>query len=316
MSRIRTIKPELFCSESLSRVTVNAERTFIGLFSVADDRGRFRDDARIIYGRLWVTRTEQTPAGVEDDLRQLEAEGLICRYAGCDGKRYLHIVTWDKHQKISHPTASRLSACPEHQASQDCGGCKAKHCSGPSPENFRRPQPQAAEVPSSDQQSLQERADAEPLSAAPAAHPPASGQEMPGHDVSAEALRNSSEELATGSRILDPGSTPNGGGDAAPRTPGRLIAEYKGWFPSAPPRALVDRLGKEIKNLQRDGFTDQHIREGLREFANLPGMGPSLLPSLVHAAANGSAAVPTVAAGTGRHRGWTNPTSDAYDEDL
>lgn len=315
MSRIRTIKPELFFSESLSRVSLTAERTFLGLFSVADDRGRFRDDARIIYGRLWVTRTEQTPAGVEDDLRQLETEGLICRYTGCDGKRYLHIVTWDKHQKISHPTPSRLPACPEHQAAQECGGCKAKHCTGPARENFRPHQPRPDTPVEGIRPHHDERTGpARPPVALPEPHP-VSQEETAGQNVSLEDRRSSPETLATGSRILDPGSTPNGGGAAAPRTPGRLIAEYKGWFPTPPPRTLVDRIGKEIKHLQGDGFSDDHIREGLREFAKLPGMGPSLLPSLVHAAANGSLDTPALSS-AGRHRGWANPTPDAYDEEL
>lgn len=116
MARIRTIKPEAFFSESLAEVSVEAERTFFGLLTQADDHGRHRDNAAIIAGLLWPLRAEHTSVHVEDDLHQLASAGLICRYTGCDGRRYLHIVTWSEHQKIDKPSQSRLPSCPQHQA--------------------------------------------------------------------------------------------------------------------------------------------------------------------------------------------------------
>ncbi|MFH9215804.1 hypothetical protein ACIQJ8_28860 [Streptomyces globisporus] len=116
MPRIRTIKPEAFTSESLAEVNVAAERTFFGLLTQADDHGRHRDNAAIIAGLLWPLRAEHTSVHVEDDLHQLANAGLICRYTGCDGRRYLHIVTWSEHQKIDKPSQSRLPSCPQHQA--------------------------------------------------------------------------------------------------------------------------------------------------------------------------------------------------------
>ncbi|AQY20539.1 hypothetical protein T261_07287 [Streptomyces lydicus] len=124
MARIRTIKPEAFTSESLAEVSVHAERTFFGLLTQADDHGRFRDNPAVIAGLLWPLRAEHTAVHVEDDLHQLAAAGLICRYIGCDGRRYLHIVTWFEHQKIDKPSQSRISACPDHHAKQRCAVCK------------------------------------------------------------------------------------------------------------------------------------------------------------------------------------------------
>ncbi|MDT3395280.1 hypothetical protein RKE29_01215 [Streptomyces sp. B1866] len=125
MARIRTIKPEAFHSESLAEVSVHAERTFLGLLTQADDQGRFRDNAAIINGLLWPLRAEHTAVHAEDDLQQLADAGLICRYTGCDGRRYLHVVTWHEHQKIDKPSQSRLPACPAHHHATDrCGPCK------------------------------------------------------------------------------------------------------------------------------------------------------------------------------------------------
>ncbi|KQV20893.1 MULTISPECIES: hypothetical protein [unclassified Kitasatospora] len=317
MARIRTIKPEFFTSDSLSRVSLTAERTFCGLFSLVDDRGRFRDDARIIYGRLWVTRTEQTQDGVEEDLRQLAEEGLICRYTGCDGKKYLHPVKWLAHQKISNRTESRAAACPEHQAELECGGCKRERCPAPAPENFRRtaetlPVPRQAPADPAQHPSpapvIDQRADTVAATS--------EADKSTGQRLSQEVLRTTAEPLGTGSRIQDPGSTPNGGGAAAPGATARLIIEYKRQFDQAPPRSELDRLGKEIKALVAEGFAEEQILAGLREFARLPGMGPTLLPSLVHAAATGRLAGQRGPGSPGRHQGWTNPDADAYAEEL
>nr|WP_234365701.1 hypothetical protein [Streptomyces sp. RTd22] len=132
MARIRTIKPEAFISESLAEVSVNAERTFFGLLTQADDQGRFRDNPAIINGLLWPLRAEHTAIHAEDDLQQLADAGLICRYTGCDGRRYLHVVTWADHQKIDKPSPSRLPSCPAHHPDDRCGACKAP-CTRASP---------------------------------------------------------------------------------------------------------------------------------------------------------------------------------------
>ena len=45
MSRIRTIKPEAFRSETLSEISLEACWTFFGLLTEADDDGRLRRGA-------------------------------------------------------------------------------------------------------------------------------------------------------------------------------------------------------------------------------------------------------------------------------
>ncbi|MFC0844679.1 hypothetical protein ACFH04_13320 [Streptomyces noboritoensis] len=128
MARIRTIKPEAFESEDLASVSVTAMLTFFGLLTQADDAGRFRDHPAVIAGRLWALRREHTPANVAEDLEQLAQAGLVCRYTGCDGKRWLHVVTWDRHQRINRPSDSRLPRCPAHEAAQGCGECGKTRC--------------------------------------------------------------------------------------------------------------------------------------------------------------------------------------------
>lgn len=98
-------------------VSLSAERTFFGLLTQADDRGRFRDQAAVIAGLPWSLRPDHGPMGVEDDLAQLQEAELICRHEGHDGKRYLHIVTFDRHQKINRPSGVRHPDCPQHDLS-------------------------------------------------------------------------------------------------------------------------------------------------------------------------------------------------------
>lgn len=111
MARIRTIKPGFYASESLAEVSIYAERTFGGLITLVDDSGRIKDNAAIIHGAIWALRPAHTAVDVESDLIQLEKAGLICRYT-VNGKRYLHLVTFAEHQKISHATESKLPECP------------------------------------------------------------------------------------------------------------------------------------------------------------------------------------------------------------
>ncbi len=118
MARIRSIKPEAFHSESLSQCSVEAERTFWGMSTLADDQGRLRDQPAVINGALWCLRPQHTAEAVDDEISQLVTAGALCRYVA-DGKHLIHFPTWDEHQKISHPSKSRLGACPKHEPPPD-----------------------------------------------------------------------------------------------------------------------------------------------------------------------------------------------------
>lgn len=136
MARIRSLKPEAFESETLALVSVYAERTFYGMSTHADDRGRLADKPAVINGKLWAVRSEREPHSakdLEDELQQLEAVGLICRYVGCDGKSYLHLVTWDDHQRVDKPGKPRTPRCPVHQVDDECGRHGKEPCPPPPP---------------------------------------------------------------------------------------------------------------------------------------------------------------------------------------
>lgn len=339
MARIRTIKPEAFVSESLAEVTVEAERTFFGLLTQADDHGRHRDNAAIIAGLLWPLRAEHTSVHVEDDLHQLANAGLICRYTGCDGRRYLHVVTWSEHQKIDKPSLSRLPSCPHHHAADRCGSCKGTcvkateasatltrafaEASPNHPGALDLPMETASTPPAAQGQPSATQQDA--LTGLVAAPDPRVGKtagQAAFAEGSPKAPRSLDEGSAPGSRILDPGSSFPTGRTAPDATVSAkdLLAEYVTACTERPPGDVLGHLGRITKKLLDEGIAVEHIRAGLQRFAEIQGH-PSRLPSLVNDAMNsrGSGlARPGFRPNLAAHQAWTNPVDAvaAYAEEL
>lgn len=120
MSRIRTIKPDAFRSDSLSTVPREMRWTFAGLWTYADDAGRGRDDVRLIKADLYPLDDSVSLAVLGADLGRLAGIGSVCRYE-VDDRKYFHMPAWLEHQRINRPTPSKLPPCPIHE-----GGMKAQ----------------------------------------------------------------------------------------------------------------------------------------------------------------------------------------------
>lgn len=104
--RIRTIKPEFWQSESLSRVSREARLLFIGLFSACDDSGKTRAASRFLASLLFPYDLDALQH-IDRWLEELEREGCVRRYK-VDGNTYLEIPKWLSHQKIDKPSKSKL----------------------------------------------------------------------------------------------------------------------------------------------------------------------------------------------------------------
>ncbi|MEU0629130.1 hypothetical protein [Streptomyces sp. NPDC005989] len=339
MARIRTIKPEAFVSESLAEVSVEAERTFFGLLTQADDHGRHRDNAAIIAGLLWPLRAEHNSVHVEDDLHQLANAGLICRYTGCDGRRYLHIVTWSDHQKIDKPSQSRLPSCLQHQAVDRCAPCKGT-CTKRIEEQPTPPRglaeaspnaPRALDVPARPAATPRDHTGQAPATQQDAfdgmaGSPSQANMKSAGQDAFAEGSPNLPRSLgegsAPGSRILDPGSSlPTGRtAPAATVSSNQLVGEYIAACDERPPSDVIGHLGRIVKKLLGEGIAPEHIRGGLQNFAANP-KHPSVLTSMVNEAMNARSAGlarPGIQPNVPAHQAWTNPANAAaaYAEEL
>ncbi|MGW3185024.1 hypothetical protein ACWDD9_37695 [Kitasatospora sp. NPDC001119] len=349
MARIRAIKPETWVSETLAEVAIPAVITFLGMANHADDHGRHRDQAAIVYGLVWPMREEITRADVEDHLQQLASAGAICRYTGCDGRRYFHYPTWRKHQKIDKPSLSRLPACP-HCEPERCGVCKGPciqqaalagtpgsgveaaasaprvfgEASANTPAALKQPR---EHFPAPAAQTAPGTAEAVTLVVEAEVKPVPAPRKTAGQTVFVEAsptVRRAHPESSTpGSRILDPGSSfPTGreAPDADAVSAGQLIGEYVTACAERPPGSVLGHLGKVVKTLLDEGIAAEHVRAGLQRFAEIQGH-PSRLPSLVNDAMNARGtglARPGFRPNVPAHQAWTNPVDAvaAYAEEL
>ncbi|MFC4912560.1 hypothetical protein [Actinomadura gamaensis] len=110
MPRIRAIKPGFFASEDVAALPLRARLTWIGLWTHCDDQGRAKDNVKLIKAALWPLDPVSLQ-DVEDDLAVLAEHGRILRYEVA-GRRFLAVVGWHEHQKISKPTTSKLPPPP------------------------------------------------------------------------------------------------------------------------------------------------------------------------------------------------------------
>ena len=106
--RIRSIKPEFWRSEDIADLSIEDRLLFIGLWSYVDDNGVGRDDERIIVADLFALERDprETFARVSRGLQTLFGRGLIERYT-VSGRPFLHITTWETHQRIDRPNKAR-----------------------------------------------------------------------------------------------------------------------------------------------------------------------------------------------------------------
>jgi hypothetical protein len=123
--RIRSIKPEFWESENLSKVSREARLLFIGLFSCCDDVGRARASSRLLASRLF-PYDEDAFKKLPNWISELEKQGCIRLYQ-VDGESYLDIPKWQNHQKIDKPSASKLP--PFDDVREDSRGFE-KDCLG------------------------------------------------------------------------------------------------------------------------------------------------------------------------------------------
>lgn len=108
MARIRTIKPDFFTSDTVSALPLRARLTWIGLWTHCDDYGRCRDNVKLIKAAVW-PQDDVSIKDIEADLNTLADRRVILRYE-VDGKNYLAVTSWDEHQRVHHPSQSKIPA--------------------------------------------------------------------------------------------------------------------------------------------------------------------------------------------------------------
>lgn len=113
----RVIRGEINRSESLSRVSMEAELTFDRLLLAVDDYGRLDARPAALKAELFPMRDSVTPAKVRRWVEELASiEDPPVRFYRVGGREYLYFPNWEKHRSKSH--RSSHSRFPEPAETQ------------------------------------------------------------------------------------------------------------------------------------------------------------------------------------------------------
>lgn len=106
MGRIRSVKPDICQHEVMATLTDAAERTFVRLWTHADDDGRGIDNVKLIKAAIYPLNDEKTEDVIDALLDELAGRGFLVRYE-VDGRRYFQIPNFTDHQKPRHKVDSK-----------------------------------------------------------------------------------------------------------------------------------------------------------------------------------------------------------------
>jgi len=108
--RIRSVKPEWLEDERLGLASSDARVLSIALMLMADDEGRGRASPVMLGGQVFpgLANPREVSAKALEELRAICFVDLF----EVDGQHYFEIRNWEKHQKIDHPTPSKLPKNP------------------------------------------------------------------------------------------------------------------------------------------------------------------------------------------------------------
>lgn len=102
----------------MGRVSREARLLFILLWTIADDVGRARASSRMLASLLY-PYDDDAPKLIDGWLNELIREDC-CKSYMIEGNSYLQITKWTDHQKIDHPTPSKLPAYISKPKPREC----------------------------------------------------------------------------------------------------------------------------------------------------------------------------------------------------
>lgn len=104
--RCRGIKPTFFTNEELSEIPMEARLLFIGLWCLADKRGRLEDRPK----RIKVEIFPYDDVDCDNLLGYLDQYGFIKRYS-VGGDKYIQVINFEKHQHPHHTEKDSVIPC-------------------------------------------------------------------------------------------------------------------------------------------------------------------------------------------------------------
>lgn len=134
MARIRTLKPDFMDSADVRALSRDARLFFLQLLTEADDEGRLKHSPKRLAGVLYPGDEDVDGSDIERWIKECEGRGMLQTYTA-GGQKLIWVVTFTTHQKISHPTPSKLPG-PEN-ATDDLDSCITPEDSRITPEDSR-----------------------------------------------------------------------------------------------------------------------------------------------------------------------------------
>lgn len=122
MARIRSIKPEFFSHELLASKSAHARLLAIGLLTLADCEGRLRWVPMQVHSQVFPW---EASVNIEALLGELIDVSYVVHYE-VDGKRYVEITNFKKHQRLTGKEASYESLIPAPPATRKKTGNSIK----------------------------------------------------------------------------------------------------------------------------------------------------------------------------------------------
>ena len=121
----RILKDSIRTSPEIDALSWFEEVLFYRLIVSADDYGVFPADPVMLSHLLFPRKENISRKAVEAALDQLEKTGLIRRYRVGGKGVYLHLVSWDSHQRLrttqrKYPAPEEAGSPPEPAASDPC----------------------------------------------------------------------------------------------------------------------------------------------------------------------------------------------------
>ena len=124
----RILKESICTSESLAYLSAEAEVLFYRLIVKADDFGLYYGSPKILASLLFPLNVP-TEKKVSSWLAELVNGGLVATYRAEDGRQYLKLLSWDKHQnrratKPKYPLPQEFdNTCSQEVSSDNSDTC-------------------------------------------------------------------------------------------------------------------------------------------------------------------------------------------------
>lgn len=132
----RILKESICTSESLAYLSAEAEVLFYRLIVKADDFGLYYGSPKILASLLFPLNVP-TEKKVGSWLAELVKGGLVATYTAEDGRQYLKLLSWDKHQnrratKSKYPLPKEFdSTCTQPNTSDNSDTCAQPYTNFP-----------------------------------------------------------------------------------------------------------------------------------------------------------------------------------------